>query len=362
MSREIGSEFWLSEIPKSYSKGNPEWIDLWGNTVLTSSGRGAISLMLDSIEEDVKYKTVLLPAYICESVIIPFIKKGYNCYFYDIGTNLEPNTNHIANYLGEKIGIFLHMGYYGFPTNAKIGNLIKHFKKNGTIIVEDITHTLFSYYKRYKENDYYIASLRKWFGIPSGGFLASKNREVRSIKKIKDSFSSIRKEALLIKGKYTQTGNQQLKYQFLKMFKSAEEELNNDPAPYDIDGVSNTIILKFDVNELILRRRENFSSLLRHIKDIKAINTVFDYLTNKICPFFFPIYVEKYRDEMRQYLIDEKVYCPVHWPIPAQIKNIESLISKKVYENIISIPCDQRYELNDMESIISLLKKFSIKN
>lgn len=357
---EIGSEFWLSEIPKIYSKGNPKWINLWGYAVLTSSGRGAISLMLDSIKEDVKYKTVLLPAYICESVIMPFIKNGYNCYFYDIGTNLEPNTNHIVNYLGEKIGIILHMGYYGFPTNAKIGDLIKQFKKNGTIIVEDITHTLFSYYERYKENDYYIASLRKWFGIPSGGFLASKNKKIQSINKIKESFSSIRKEALLIKGKYIQTENEKLKDQFLKMFNSAEEELNKDLAPYDIDAVSNTIILNYDINELISKRRENFSFLLRHIKGIKATNTVFDDFTDKICPFFFPIYVEKYRDELRKYLIDEKVYCPVHWPNPAQVKNIKSLISRKVYENIISIPCDQRYELNNMEYIISLLKKFSI--
>lgn len=357
---EIGSEFWLSKTPNKYLKGSPKWINLWGNNVLTSSGRGAIYLMLENIEEDVKYKTALLPVYTCESVIIPFIKKGYTCYFYDIDVNLQPNNDDINTFLEEKIGVFLHMGYYGFPTNGKIGDQIKQLKNNGTIIVEDITHTLFSYYQRYEDNDYYVGSLRKWFGLPSGGFLASKNKKIKEINKINEFFSSIRKEALIIKGEYIKTKNEQLKNQFLKMFKKAEEELNNDPAPYYIDEVSNTIILNYDIDELILKRRENFDFLLKQIKDIKGINTVFDDLPDGICPFFFPIYIERIRDKLRKFFIEEKVYCPVHWPIPVQVENIRSWISKKVYENIISIPCDQRYGLSDMKHIVSLLKKFNI--
>ena len=64
-------------------------------------------------------------------------------------------------------------GIFWFSTNDNLYTIISDLKSSGTIIVEDVTHTLFSKFERYPENDYYVASLRKWAGLPSGGFLAS---------------------------------------------------------------------------------------------------------------------------------------------------------------------------------------------
>ena len=54
----------------------------------------------------------------CESVIIPFIEHGYSFYFYEIKEDLSPNIDSINAY--ENIGIFVHMGYYGFSTNSNL--------------------------------------------------------------------------------------------------------------------------------------------------------------------------------------------------------------------------------------------------
>ena len=40
MNKEIGSEFWLTKVPIENVKGIPDWVNLWGYNVLTSSGRG----------------------------------------------------------------------------------------------------------------------------------------------------------------------------------------------------------------------------------------------------------------------------------------------------------------------------------
>ena len=87
MHKEIGSEFWIDQVPTEYKSGLPQWVGKFGNIVLTSSGRGAISLML----EKTRKKTALLPAYTCDSMILPFIAQGYDCRFYDVNRDLTPD-------------------------------------------------------------------------------------------------------------------------------------------------------------------------------------------------------------------------------------------------------------------------------
>jgi len=312
MNREIGSEFWLIEIPNDYAKGSPDWINMWGNSVLTSSGRGAISLMLKGIENNVISKTALLPAYICESIIMPFIKEGYVCYFYDVDNNLKPNTESINIFLKKKIGVFLHLGYFGFPTNINLRNYIIYLKKKGTIIVEDLTHTLFSKYERYIENDYYIASLRKWTGLPSGGFLASKHNNVQNHLDVQTGFSNIRERALLLKGDYIKFKKPKLKQKFLDMFDKAENILNDDVMSYLIDNVSHSLINELDTSELIKKRRKNFIFLSNTLKEVEGIKPVFKKIPDAICPLFFPVYIEKGRKKFKDFLISKSIYCPVY--------------------------------------------------
>jgi len=50
MYNEIGGEFWINKIEETKNIHSvPEWINKFGNSVLTSSGRGAISLLLSDV-------------------------------------------------------------------------------------------------------------------------------------------------------------------------------------------------------------------------------------------------------------------------------------------------------------------------
>ena len=358
MNSEIGSEFWLTKIPAEHLEGSPDWVNAWGNNVLTSSGRGAISLMLKHVEDKVISKTALLPAYTCESVIIPFNREGYTCYFYDVDKNLRLNMESISSFLREQVGIFLHLGYFGFSTNENLHDCINQLRRERTIIVEDTTHTLFSKYDRYPENDYYIASLRKWTGLPSGGVLASKDNNIQGRLDVQINFSSIREEALLLKGDYIESNNHELKQIFLIMFDKAENVLDNDPSPYSIDDISKSIINELDINKLITRRRKNFIFLLKALKYINGIEPVFNKIPNNICPLFFPVYLDKGREKLRKLLINENIYCPIHWPVPRQIDISNYPMSNKIYNNILSIPCDQRYDTGDMERIARIINSY----
>lgn len=59
----------------------------------------------------------------------------------------------------KNLGLFLHMEYFGFDTNSNLTSVLQELKKQSTIIVEDVTHTLFSNINRFTENDYYVGSI-----------------------------------------------------------------------------------------------------------------------------------------------------------------------------------------------------------
>lgn len=50
-----------------------------------------------------------------------------------------------------------------------------------------------------------------------------------------------------------------------------------------------------------------------------------------------------------------KIYCPIHWPIPKQLSQQISTETKDIYHTILSIPCDQRNNIEDMKHIISVI-------
>lgn len=352
LNREIGSDFWLEDGPILHHTEIPKWLEKYGNTVLTSSGRGAITLLLEQVNPI--NKTVLMPAYICESVIIPFLEFGYTCHFYEVGKDLTPNLDSIRSI--ENIGIFLHMGYFGFDTNSTLKSVIQELKKHSTIIVEDITHTFFSNINQFTVNDYCVGSIRKWLGVPSGGLLASTKTKLLNPAGMNTNFTRIRENALLLKGNYIKSGNEGLKELYLQAFKEAEKLLEVDYKSYQIDPLSISLLNSLEVDHLINKRRRNFQVLLDGLSNLNYLSIPVKELKDDLCPLFFVVNIKEDRNLIRKKLIDKRIYCPIHWPIPDQLNEQLSNDTKDLYLTTLSIPCDQRYEIEDMNRIISVMR------
>jgi selenocysteine lyase/cysteine desulfurase len=355
MVKEIGSEFWIDKNNLILDRDEiPSWLSQFGNVVLTTSGRGALSLLLDHVKPRVK--RVLLPSYICESVILPFEVAGYELTYYDVDKNLKPTD--IESIKNSNIGIFLHMGYFGFYTNEILADLIPTLKSKSVIIIEDVTHTLFSSNIQPIESDFIIGSIRKWFGIPSGGFLASDRNMTFELNDANSSFINIRRSSLYQKFEYINSGNESIKTAYLSGFNQAEQILYEDIRPYKIDHESEVIIKSLDNKELQSYRQKNYKFLLSHLRNVEEIEIIFTDVKNDVTPMFFPIYVKNNRDELRRKLIEKDIYCPIHWPIPKQVNGHLNIITKRIYDSILSIPCDQRYRINDMRRIINEIVSF----
>ena len=355
MVREIGSEFWIDDNNLFHGTNEiPLWLSRFGNVVLTTSGRGALSLLLDQVKPRVK--RVLLPSYICDSVILPFEVAGYELIYYDADKYLKPIE--IESIKNSNVGIFLHMGYFGFPTNEILSDTILSLKSDSVIIIEDVTHTLFEEDHNLVKSDFIIGSIRKWFGTPSGGFLASDKNIKFELLDTDNEFVPLRISSLHQKFKYMKLKNKSLKSTYLSGINRAEQILDEDVKAYKIDQQSETIIKNFDYKQLQSSRKRNYEFLLKHLSDVDGIEVIFSDLGNDVTPIFFPIYVKSNRDELRRKLIENEIYCPIHWPIPKQVNGNLNIITKNIYESILSLPCDQRYQIEDMHRIINEIVSF----
>ena len=70
-------------------------------------------------------------------------------------------------------------------------------------------------------------------------------------------------------------------------------------------------------------------------------------------PFAYPYYVEN-GIETRKKLAEKKIYIPTLWP-NVLIEKHGDTIEYDYAANILPLPCDQRYGLDDMEYIVKEL-------
>ena len=323
--KEIGSEFW--DIPIC-TKGN----DLFSTeTQWFLSGRSALRKIITDIKEKCSVETVALPAWCCESMIVPFLDAGLRVEFYPVLSDKQDLAT-------VQTDILLVMDYFGYTGKCEIGN----YKG---IVIRDVTHSLFS--KAYEDADYYFGSLRKWASFLTGGFAIG----VGNVVLANDIYTNTRAKAIHAKASYMYGESNSKEY--LQLYNEAEDMLEKMQEIYGAAERDVRDANFLDVDFIKQRRRDNARRLLEEFESI----AIFKEINPNDCPMFVPILVpDGKRDELRKFLIANEIYCPVHWPISAFHQL--AFETEKLYKDELSLVCDQRYTIRDMERMISIIKKF----
>ncbi len=369
--REIGSEFWLDCIPSEYTVKPPSWLNLGKDYRLLLSGRTAIDYVLRDITTTVK--SVYFPSYCCSSMLQPFIDRGIQIDLYKVIFSNE-GLEYIVDQ-DKSCDVFFSTSYFGFSSTV-MDSIIKAFKSKGTIVIEDITHRLLSEQPCCNESDYTVASLRKWFAIPSGGLAAKQkgkfsrqtlnppmplliNTKIKAMTKKEEYIKEYEKQTLI---------KESNKEDFLEMYSQFNKSLHLDYKSIEIDGVSRSILSTIDIDTIKKKRRENafyINEAVKKLNNIKLNNTKLNNIKplisnsdfSKDCPLFFPIRARKdIRDALKNYLITNRMYCPIHWPIPDEF--CLSTDTSDVYLEELSLICDQRYDLYDMKRLVNTIGGF----
>ena len=333
--REIGSEFWLERESTAASHRD-------GCYVL--SGRTAIDLIIQDIAERMAVRSVYMPAWGCDSMIAPFLHRNIRVDFYDVRFNgrLKCYTDNT-----DSTDVFYVTNYFGYENTLPI-ETVKKFKEKGAIILYDRTHSFLMKDDPCLElADYSFASIRKWMGVIGGAVVNG----VKDYQLKPCPYLDCKEQAVRMKKAFIEGDTSIDKQAFLNLISEFGHHLVEDYQNYEMDGLSYALYQTEDFAAMRHKRRENAKYLHEHLKGVRFIGEI----TDNTVPLFVPIFFEttEQRNAVRKKLIEAQIYCPIHWPKPAQIPTDFEV--NKIYDTELSIICDQRYDTTDMQRIIETI-------
>ncbi len=338
--REIGSEFWIESVPQTLS------CDRDGIYVL--SGRTAIDLIIQDILKTRKIRNVYMPAWCCDSMLAPFVARAIDIKFYDISLAESADTAEIlCDFCDFRENIFYVTNYFGYENSLPV-ETVKKFKEQGSIILYDRTHSFLMENDPYLDlADYSFASIRKWMGVIGGAVV----KGVQDCNLKPYPFLACKEEAMRTKRDFIEGDTSIDKQDFLNLYSEFGHHLAEDYQNYEMDDLSYAIYKTEDLSAMHRKRRENAKYLHDNLKGVKFIGE----LTENAVPLFVPIFFEttEQRNVVRKKLIEAQIYSPIHWPKPTLVP--ADFEANKIYDTELSLICDQRYDLTDMERMVTLI-------
>lgn len=333
--REIGSEFWLEREPAAVSQRD-------GCYVL--SGRTAINLIIQDIAKTRAVRSVYMPAWGCDSMLAPFSHRNIRVDFYDVRFDGQIKC-HTDN--TDSTDIFYVTNYFGYENTLPI-EIVKKVKEKGAIILYDRTHSFLMDNDPYLElADYSFASIRKWMGVIGGAVVNG----VNDCQLKPCPYLECKEQAMRMKKAFIEGDTSIDKQTFLSLYGEFGHHLAEDYQNYEMDDLSYALYKTEDFAAMRQKRRENAKYLYGHLKGVRFMGE----FTDKAVPLFVPVFFEttEQRNANRKKLIEAQIYCPIHWPKPAMIP--ADFEVNKIYDTDLSLICDQRYNLDDMDRVVTLI-------
>ena len=336
----IGGMFGLPEtVVPALSGKTVDWMFLKDSNLFLVNARSGIAVLIDLL----KPVNIWMPSYLCPTMIEAVNQKKTNLRLYGIDYDLQiPSVSWIEQiHIGD---IVVLIDYFGFPLDSNIAILAK---KHGGLILEDACQALLcEHVGQYA--DFILFSPRKFIGVPDGGILVSccdVTFDDVELDVTPMSWWLKMVEATINRREFDQYGGQRRWYQLF------QETTKTMPCGhYAMSSLSRKLLLAaFEYSEIAQRRLENYSVLVSKLKDI----ALFPTLSKGTIPLGFPIRHSQ-RDMIREKLFQQQIYPPVHWPLD-KITPEEFRGSRLLAKDIMTLPCDQRYDKIDMDRITQIV-------
>ena len=263
---------------------------------------------------------ILAPYYLCPNVIKELEKSFDNVEFYYLNENLLPRID-CPN--GKTIYL---VDYFGIMDKAVYEYVVDNPE---TTFIIDNAH---SFYNRpiMRSNVFNLYSCKKFFGVPDGGYLISD----RKFDQVYDKSISSHISNYLIKNLEEGTNS------CYQEKKKIDEYINNNYSGISI--FAEEILSRIDYDRIKEVRKKNFNIYQQYFGEKNYIKCE----ENSI-PYIYPLNVGK---NIKDKLIKEKIYVPTLW---SQVLDagFDNTAEKKMAENTLFLPLDQRYAEEDISFI-----------
>lgn len=338
--REFGSDFHCID---AYQSQRAHLTDVYPGASYYADGRQCLVALV----QQNGWGRIWMPEYFCYEVIESLRQMtGIEiAYYQDFPTN---NAQGIVATLPYRDGdVLLRTNYLG----------IRDFRSEADIpvpVIEDHTHDLMGHWSLYSKADWCIASLRKTLPIPVGGMLWSpKGHEYPTVvRNFQDAekIASRRWKAMELKAAYLR-GEDVKKEDFRKILIDTEDWFDH-AEPSMMDERTMDFIRNLDINAWYNAKRRNWQYLCQMVKTKAQVLKP----ENESCNMFsFTILAadRDQRDKWRLGLIENNVYPAILWQVPDTAHKVVGAVSNR----LLSIHCDGRYSVKDMENMAKLINQ-----
>lgn len=308
--KEIGGYFGLEQlISNEYHKG----------LISLNTARNALLYVLKSKE----IRKVFIPDYLCDVISILLEKENYEFEYYKVNNDFLPIFN---KNLSDDHYLYV-VNYYGQLTNEKILAIRSQFKN----IILDNTHSFFQ--KPAKGIDT-IYSCRKFFGVPDGAYLST---DTELSEQINIDISKGRMSHLL--GRF-----EGLASEYYSSFQKTDISFIKETLKY-MSKLTHNILGAINYGKVRKTRNENYEFLMSSLSNTNKLKLIVPDGA-----FAYPFYIEN-GIEIRKKLAKKKIYIPTLWPNVLRDTS-EKDVAHQYAANILPLPCDQRYNIEDMKVLV----------
>ena len=296
---------------------------LYDDGIKLNCGRNAFAYLIESRN----IKKICFPRMMCDSNDKVLSKHKVKIRYYSIGKDLK-----MENITLDDDEWLYVVNYYGQLSDKYILSLKEKYER---IIVDNAQ----AYFQKPVAGIDTIYTCRKFFGVTDGAILYTDSAIKRELP-VDESFERIN----FLVGRFERTASE-----FYSEYAANNDMFFEEPLK-GMSRLTDNILHGLDYEFIEKRRTENF----RHYhEELASVNTL--ELSIPKGAFMYPLYIENGMS-IKAKLRDMKIYTPTLWPNVFD-SCTENDAEYDLSENIIPLPCDQRYSYIEINNVIEAIKQ-----
>ena len=272
-----------------------------------ATGRSALLHMISRLPRH-HAATVLLPSYVAEGVIQPFLMSGFTVLFYRLRSDLSPVTEDVASLLEQVNGIAVIVLIHYFGFSARSEELSSALVKHSPVVIDDFAHAPFTTTQSGQalvdNAELGLYSLNKFLPVVDGAILVSNRPEIdlsideSDLPELPDhAQQAYQKHLQSGLGLFESSDPAQAKICLRDLEESYERYysvISADLRPFRQSARSRRIVDAFPFDQMIAQRLTN-SRILYERLSASVFSLVFPILPPGVVPFCIPARVPAQR-------------------------------------------------------------------
>lgn len=292
---------------------------LHDEAIALNSGRNCLAYILRAK----KIKKIALPLFLCDSIKNICEKENIEVRYYHVTADFSPANIDLCD--DEWLYV---VNYYGQLKKEWVINIADRY--NHRIILDNAQ----AYFEMPISGVDTIYTCRKFFGVPDGAFVYT-DAELQETLATDESYD--RMHYLL--GRFERNASE-----FYSEYAANNKNFGVEPIK-KMSKLTKNLLCGIDYERVKYRRTVNYMYLADALGPYNKLDL------NRIEGAFAYPFLLSNGATIRKELLQSKIYIPTLWPNVMDDAEV-GMIEYDLALNILPLPCDQRYEIEDMKYLV----------